>query len=58
MKGIVLTGGAEARLLWPEVVGEYSGSADCKGYMMSNGQPLVLSEKDKKWLGIKDTFGA
>lgn len=38
------------------VVGEYRGSADAKGYTLSDGTPLNLSDKDKKWLGLKDTF--
>ena len=34
---------------WPEVVGEYPGSADASGYTMKDGTPLKLSEKDQKW---------
>ncbi|MCD8152236.1 MAG: dTDP-4-dehydrorhamnose 3,5-epimerase [Clostridiales bacterium] len=41
---------------WPQLVGEYSGTAGAKGYRMSDGSPLNLSEKDQKWLGLKDTF--
>ena len=41
---------------WPEVVGDFSGSADASGYTLSDGTPLNLSDKDQKWLGIKDTF--
>lgn len=41
---------------WPELVGEYKGSASDEGYTLSDGTPLNLSEKDKKWLGVKDTF--
>ena len=37
---------------WPEVVGEYGGSASAMGYTMSDGTPLNMSEKDQKWLGI------
>ena len=37
---------------WPELVGEYSGSASAEGYVMSDGTPLNMSEKDQKWLGI------
>ena len=37
---------------WPEVVGEYSGSASAEGYAMRDGTPLKLSEKDQKWKGI------
>lgn len=41
---------------WPELVGEYRGNADCDGYSLSDGTPLNLSEKDRKWLCLKDTF--
>ena len=36
-------------IVWPEVVGEYRGSADSAGYTLQDGTPLNLSEKDKKW---------
>ena len=41
---------------WPEVVGDYPGSAYAGEYALTDGTPLILSEKDQKWLGIKDTF--
>ena len=41
---------------WPNLVGGYSGSASATGYILSDGTPLNLSEKDQKWLGLKDTF--
>lgn len=41
---------------WPEVIGEYKGNASAEGYMLMDGTPLILSEKDQKWLGIRDTF--
>lgn len=31
---------------WPEVIGQYSGSASPEGYAMADGTPLRLSEKD------------
>ena len=40
---------------WP-VKGEYPGSADASGYEMEDGTKLNLSDKDQKWVGIKDTF--
>lgn len=36
-------------VVWPEVIGEYHGSADGAGYTLQDGTPLNLSEKDKKW---------
>ena len=41
---------------WPEVTGQYNGSACAEGYTLADGTPLNLSEKDQKWLGLKDTF--
>ena len=46
----------EIGIAWPELVGEYLGSADASGYTLSDGTPLNLSDKDQKWLGLKDTF--
>lgn len=46
----------EIGIEWPEVVGVYTGSADPAGYTLNDGTLLNLSEKDKLWNGIKDTF--
>ena len=46
----------EIGIKWPGLVGEYSGNASASGYTLSDGTPLNLSEKDQKWLGLKDTF--
>lgn len=37
---------------WPEVVGEYKGSASPEGYALSDGTPLNMSDKDSKWTNI------
>ncbi len=37
---------------WPELVGEYPGSADASGYTLNDGTKLNLSEKDQKWPGL------
>lgn len=37
---------------WPEVVGHYHGSASAEGYALSDGTPLILSEKDQKLLPL------
>lgn len=34
---------------WPEVVGEYGGSASAEGYTLLDGTALNLSDKDQKW---------
>lgn len=41
---------------WQGVTGKYNGTASADGYKMADGTPLNLSEKDQKWLGLKDTF--
>ena len=41
---------------WPEVVGEYQGTASAEGYAMTDGTKLNLSEKDQKWAILADTF--
>lgn len=41
---------------WPELTGEYKGTASAEGYCLRDGTPLNLSEKDQKWQGMKDTF--
>ena len=46
----------EINIEWPDLVGEYNGDASAQGYTLSDGTPLNLSDKDQKWLGIKDTF--
>lgn len=34
---------------WPETIGNYPGNASADGYTMSDGSPLILSDKDQKW---------
>ena len=46
----------EIGIQWPQVKGSYQGSASAEGYAMADGTALNLSDKDQKWLGIKDTF--
>lgn len=46
----------EIGIEWPEVVGDYPGSASAAGYKLADGSPLILSDKDQKWLGINETF--
>lgn len=46
----------EMGIIWPEIVGEYSGGANAEGYTLKDGTSLVLSDKDQIWLGLKDTF--
>lgn len=42
-------------IVWPKVTGVYDGSACGQGYYVDD-TPLNLSEKDQKWLELKDAF--
>lgn len=46
----------EIGIEWPELVGEYSGTASAQGYTLKDGTSLNLSDKDQKWSGLKETF--
>lgn len=46
----------EIGIKWPQLVGEYKGSASASGYTLEDGTVSNLSDKDQKWLGQKDTF--
>ncbi len=39
-------------ITWPEVIGEYKGNASAASYTLSDGTPLILSEKDQKWQSV------
>lgn len=41
---------------WPELVGDYKGNADSEGYALEDGTLLNLSDKDKKWETLENTF--
>ena len=41
---------------WPEVTGTYPGNACAKGYTLTDGTPLVLSEKDQKWSTMEGAY--
>ena len=41
---------------WPQLVGEYQGTASAEGYTLEDGTALNLSDKDQKWVGLADTF--
>ena len=46
----------EIGIKWPEVIGTYPGNAAAGDYRLMDGTPLTLSEKDQKWLGLRETF--
>lgn len=41
---------------WPQLVGDYQGTASAEGYTLEDGTKLNLSDKDQKWVGLKNTF--
>lgn len=41
---------------WPEVEGEYMGTASADGYQLRDGTALILSEKDQKWECLDKTI--
>lgn len=46
----------EIGIVWPQLIGAYKENASAAGYMLKDGSSLVMSDKDQKWLGIKETF--
>lgn len=46
----------EIGIIWPELKGTYKGTASGEGYTLEDGTPINLSDKDTKWMGIKETF--
>ena len=42
---------------WPEVAGNYDGTASAAGYTLSDGTPLNLSAKDQKWGTLEGASG-
>lgn len=53
---VVLHGDPEIGITWPELKGEYNGTASGKGYTLNDGTKLNLSDKDQKWQRLKETF--
>ncbi len=43
-------------IAWPELVGDYNGTASAEGYILADGTKLNLSEKDQNWLELTETF--
>ena len=46
----------EIGINWPNIIGDYNGTAMAEGYTMADGTPLNLSDKDQRWAGIKETL--
>lgn len=46
----------EIGIKWPQLTGEYNGTASSKGYKLKDGTSLNISNKDQLWSGLKNTF--
>lgn len=46
----------EIGITWPEVIGDYDGTANGDNYRLADGSPLVMSDKDKNWGRLTETF--
>lgn len=46
----------ELGIAWPKVVGAYPGNADASGYCLEDGTPLILSDRDRQWPGLRESF--
>lgn len=46
----------EISIKWPQLTGEYNGTASSKGYELKDGTSLNISNKDQLWGGLKNTF--
>lgn len=46
----------EIGITWPQITGEYSGTASAEGYQFEDGTPLKMSDKDQILVGLKETF--
>lgn len=45
----------EIGIIWPYLSGKYNGTASAVGYKVDD-VPLILSDKDQKWLRLNETF--
>ena len=46
----------EIGIKWPEITGNYNGTASAEGYSLSDTTALNLSDKDQKWDTLEKTF--
>lgn len=42
-------------IIWPEIKGHFTGSPSANGYLLADGTPIIMSEKDQKWRYLKDS---
>lgn len=43
-------------IVWPQVTGEYRGSASAEGYCMEDGTSLALNTRDQSWPCVRELF--
>lgn len=43
----------EIGIVWPDVIGEYNGTACAHGWKLSDGTDLILSLKDQEWTTLR-----
>lgn len=43
----------EIGIAWSQVRGDYDGTASAKGYTLADGTPLMLSDRDQSWMGLR-----
>lgn len=46
----------EIGIEWPQLCGNYNGTASAEGYTLKDGIALTLSEKDQNWGHLRDAF--
>jgi len=46
----------EIGIKWPGLIGTFQENSRAGGYTLADGTPLLLSEKDQKWPGIREMF--
>ena len=55
-EGGILWNDPEVGVRWPQIDMPYLGETDFAGLHMTDGTPIKLSEKDKSWLPLRETF--
>jgi dTDP-4-dehydrorhamnose 3,5-epimerase len=46
----------EIGIEWPQVTGSYGGTASASGYVLEDGTPLNINDRDQQWGRLRDTF--